>query len=261
MEDPFLACPETPFIHLEETDSTNAEAMRLAVAGDGGPLWVMADRQTAGRGRLGRQWISSDGNLHATLLITLHCEADEITQVSLLAGIALADAIAAAAAEGMPPGPDDFRPILKWPNDLLIANAKCAGVLLETTALSAGAFCGVLGFGVNIDAAPSIADRPATCLKQRGLHTTSAELLTHLDRAVRRAFRTLSAPDGFSHLKQCWLDNALRLGSPLTVTTDTEVCSGAFAGLDEDGALLLEGETGGLRRVTFGDVSAAGIVV
>src|SRR5258706_6690042 len=83
---------------LSEIDSTNADAMRLAVAGEAGPLWVQADVQTQGRGRAGRSWSSPQGNLFASLLVHLDCPAGVVHQLSLLAGVAVVDAVAAAAA-------------------------------------------------------------------------------------------------------------------------------------------------------------------
>ncbi len=257
MQDPFLACPQTPLIHLGETGSTNADATRIGEKGDEGPIWVMADRQTAGRGRLGRDWCSLVGNLHASLLLPLWCEPEEIMHVSLLAGIALADAINAVAAAS--PQNKAIRPVLKWPNDLLIANAKCAGVLVETTAGTNGSYLGVLGFGVNITAAPDISDRPATSLLANGFHTTPGALREHLDAATRSAFKVLATPEGFTHLKERWLAQSMPLGSTITVTTGTNVYHGQFSGLDTDGALLLTEAGGRLRRITFGDVSALGM--
>lgn len=256
MQDPFATCPHTPVIQLGEIGSTNVEALRIGANGNVGPLWILADRQTAGRGRIGRQWFSLSGNLHASLLLTLWCEAEEITQISLLAGSALADAINAVAtpasrSAGSPP-------ILKWPNDLLIENAKCAGILVETTALTNGSYRGVLGFGVNIDKAPDIAGRPSTSLRENGIHTTPSALCAKLDQAARAAFKTLAANEGFKQLKQGWLSQSMPLGSPLTVTTGREVCRGEFAGLDDDGALLLKTDAEKLRRITFGDVSTIG---
>lgn len=256
MRDPFLACLKTPLIHLGETGSTNAEAARIGEKGDEGPIWVMADRQTAGRGRLGRDWCSLDGNLHASLLLPLWCEPEEIMHVSLLAGIALADAVNAVAPAASQT--NSVRPVLKWPNDLLIANAKCAGVLVETTAATNGSFLGVLGFGVNIAAAPDIPERPATSLSANGFHTTPGALREHLDTATRTAFRVLATPEGFMQLRERWLAQSLPLGSTITVTTDTSIRHGEFSGLDTDGALLLTEAGGRLRRITFGDVSAPG---
>jgi BirA family biotin operon repressor/biotin-[acetyl-CoA-carboxylase] ligase len=112
---------------LDSVGSTNREAFALAEAGETGPLWIMARRQTAGRGRGDRPWVSVPGNLHASLLIRLGCPPTAMPQLSLVAGVAVVDAIREAAG-GRPAG---LR--LKWPNDVLIGQAKCAGILVETS--------------------------------------------------------------------------------------------------------------------------------
>ena len=86
---------------------------------------------------------------------------------------------------------------LKWPNDLLFDNAKCAGILVETSASSGGAFACVLGFGANIKKAPVIEDRKVTCLERQSIPATPLELLSELDRSLRKGFAKLSTPDGF----------------------------------------------------------------
>ena len=108
--------PSAPsrLVHLPETDSTNAEAMRRALAGEAPPLWVLADRQTAGRGRAGRAWASQPGNLFASLLVSTSCPPALAGQLSLVAGVAAIDAIRRAAGQAPPAG---LR--LKWPNDIL----------------------------------------------------------------------------------------------------------------------------------------------
>jgi BirA family biotin operon repressor/biotin-[acetyl-CoA-carboxylase] ligase len=121
---------------LDHVGSTNREAFALAEAGVSGPLWIMARRQSAGRGRSDRQWVSAPGNLHASLLICLDCPATAVAQLSLLAGVAAIDAIRRAAVAGGGVEPIGLR--LKWPNDILIDGAKCAGILVETS----GAFPG-----------------------------------------------------------------------------------------------------------------------
>ncbi len=259
MQDPFSTCKNpTPILTLDETGSTNAEAMRLAISGEAGPLWVNAWRQTAGRGREGREWTSVEGNLHASLLMTLWVETRELPQLSLLAGVALAEAV-----EELPStmGNQPIRPCLKWPNDLLFGAAKCAGILVETTALPSGAFGCVIGFGVNIDTTPAIETRPVTSLAQQSIPATPMALLSGIDRALRKRLAAVANPDWFSQLKTDWLSHALPTGSPVTVTTRNEAHSGRFMGLDDDGALLLEDGTGHLRRITHGDVSAGGPVV
>jgi biotin-(acetyl-CoA carboxylase) ligase len=112
---------------LDHVGSTNREAFALAEAGVEGPLWIMARRQTAGRGRSDRQWVSAPRNLHASLLIRLDCPPTAVPQLSLLAGVATVDAIRQAAGGG----PEGLR--LKWPNDILIGHAKCAGILVQTS--------------------------------------------------------------------------------------------------------------------------------
>ena len=120
--------PPVRIVRLVETGSTNADAMARALAGEPLPFWVSAGRQTAGRGRSGRAWESSLGNLHASLAIHLDCELARAAQLSLVAGVAVAGALRALA-----PDPRVAEPIqLKWPNDILIGDAKCGGILIES---------------------------------------------------------------------------------------------------------------------------------
>src|SRR5215472_13808324 len=105
---------------LDAVDSTNAEALRRARAGEGGPLWIVARKQSAGRGRRGTAWISPASNLHATLMLTDPAPATAAPQLGFVAGLALHDAAAAAApvlAASL---------ALKWPNDLLCKARKIA---------------------------------------------------------------------------------------------------------------------------------------
>lgn len=259
MQDPFVTCIDpTPILNLDETGSTNAEAMRLSSTGERGPLWIAAARQSAGRGRDGRSWTSPEGNLHASLLVTLWAKPVDLPRLSLLAGVALAEAVGKLAATR--PG-DQPRPALKWPNDLLFDGAKCAGILVETSALKSGAFACVLGFGANITIAPAIEERAVTSLHQQSIATEPLQLLGEIDFALRRSFALLGKPEGFSELKAGWMRHSLPMGTPVTVKTRNCVQIGRFRGLDNGGALLLEDETGNLNRITHGDVSAGGHLV
>src|ERR1700688_3440426 len=105
---------------LDTVDSTNAEALRRARAGERGPLWIVAKQQTAGRGRRGKPWMSPPGNLHATLLLTDAAPAAAAPQLGFVAGLALVDA-AAAAAPALA-----SRLALKWPNDMLCVRRTIA---------------------------------------------------------------------------------------------------------------------------------------
>ena len=115
-------------LHLRETGSTNADAMRLALKGEDLPLWVIADRQTAGRGRAGRTWTSPPGNLYASLAFCCEAPIEQAGQLSLIAGISLIDAIR-TNTELAP----DAGLRLKWPNDVLVGLSKVGGILVEST--------------------------------------------------------------------------------------------------------------------------------
>src|SRR5262245_63256097 len=123
----------------EVLGSTNAEALSLARRGERGPLWVTAVRQSAGRGRRGRAWVSEPGNLHASLLLTAPVPAGHWPELSFVAALAVHDAVAAVA------GPIEPLLAIKWPNDLLLAGAKFAGILLEGESGGTGAL--VVGVG------------------------------------------------------------------------------------------------------------------
>lgn len=135
--------------------------MALGRAGDPGRLWVLADRQTAGRGRVGRSWSSPVGNHYATLLLVDPCQPRLGPQLGFVAGVALARALIAIA------GPDCGIAI-KWPNDILCGDAKLAGILVEGATLPRGGaaprFSAVLGFGVNCASHPSDLSYAATHL-------------------------------------------------------------------------------------------------
>src|SRR6266540_721448 len=105
--------------------STNAEALSLARQGERGPLWITAGRQTAGRGRRGRAWVSEPGNLYASLLLTDPAPAEHWPELSFVAALAIHDAVAEVAAAIRP------QLAIKWPNDLLLGGEKFAGILTE----------------------------------------------------------------------------------------------------------------------------------
>src|SRR5262249_19760006 len=135
--------------------STNVEALHLARQSEHGPLWITADRQTAGRGRRGRAWVSPLGNLHARLLPTQPTAAEHWPQLSFVAALAIHDALVDVAA--------DLKLLLaiKWPNDILLAGAKLAGILIET---ESGLNAVAVGIGVNCAVHPADTDFPATDL-------------------------------------------------------------------------------------------------
>ena len=239
-------------VHLAETDSTNAEAMRRALAGETGPLWVIADRQTAGRGRSGRAWASEPGNLFASLLISTACPAAKAGQLSLVAGVAAIDAITNA-------GPLDSAAALrlKWPNDILVGSVKAGGILVESSARAGGGMSAVIGVGLNL-ASPPAELGAATSLACHGLSLSPREALCFLGDAMDLWLNTWNDGEGFARVREAWLARGGAVGEPQTVHAGADLVQGRFAGLDAEGALIVADAAGHERRFTFGDVALAG---
>lgn len=238
-------------LHLDEVDSTNSEAMRRAAAGATPPLWVLAARQTAGRGRSSRAWASLDGNLNASLLISLACPVSVAAQLSLVAGVAAIDAMRDAAPE------ISGRVRLKWPNDLLLDGAKLGGILVESSEV-AGCLHAVVGFGINLAASPSDLARAVTCLAQHGAAPSPPAFQARLADAMSAWLEHWNEGCGFTAVRSAWMDRAGSIGEPLRVHAGTTSISGRFAGLDVDGSLLLAMDGNRIQRVAAGDVTLGG---
>jgi BirA family transcriptional regulator, biotin operon repressor / biotin---[acetyl-CoA-carboxylase] ligase len=241
---------------LGTTGSTNAEARLRALQGERGPLWITAMAQTQGRGRRGRSWISPPGNLYASLLFSDPSPFERAPQLAFVAALALRDAVvheAGALAERLK---------FKWPNDLLLDDAKCAGILIEGEATSeAGTqqgFIVVIGVGVNCGNHPSAIDGsfavPATDLASHGAAITPDQLFARLSATMCRRLAQWDRSRGFAAILGDWMKHACGIGEPITVRDgDTEI-QGRFVGLDHDGRLVLERADGELIKIAAGDV-------
>jgi BirA family biotin operon repressor/biotin-[acetyl-CoA-carboxylase] ligase len=233
---------------LHSVGSTNAEALARARAGESGNLWVTAEQQSAGRGRRGRHWHSPRGNLYASLLLTDASKPEHAPQLSFVAGLAVHDAVAALAPAL------ESRLRLKWPNDLLLDDAKVAGILVEGEVLGDGRFAAVIGIGVNCLEHPEDAGYPATSLATAGVQATAAELLTALSRTMLARVEQWERGRGFAAIRSDWLAHAGALGQPILVRTPTEL-HGFFAGVDESGRLLLRDASGSMQVLAAGEIS------
>ena len=232
-----------PTIHLAETGSTNdwvrAHAAQLQ---DG--QWVRTDRQTRGRGRMGRAWAMPAGNLAASCLVRPGRDESRIAELSFVAALALFD-----AATGFVP---QARLRLKWPNDLLLDGAKLSGILLERE----GAIV-VIGIGVNLAAAPAIEGRATIALADAGAQASPEAFLVPLADAFAR-WRGVWRDAGFADIRTAWLARAHPPGTRLSVIHGGQPLVGAFAGLAGDGALELEDDSGARHLVHAGDILAVG---
>ncbi|WP_338662255.1 biotin--[acetyl-CoA-carboxylase] ligase [Pararoseomonas sp. SCSIO 73927] len=228
----------------DQLPSTADLIRERAEDGEAERLAVLAHRQTAGRGTHGRAWESPAGNLYLSVLLRPASPAREVPQWSLLAAVALHDALTPWAGPGL---------ALKWPNDLLLKGAKCAGILAEASLSTAGGLDWLaLGFGVNLAHAPAVPGRRTASLPAPapGPEEAAAAVLAALDR-----WRALREAQGFAPVRAAWLARGHLPGAALTVTAAGAPLKGLFEGLDDTGALRLR-TARGLETVTAGQVEA-----
>ncbi len=230
----------------DELPSTSDLVRTRAEAGEPAGLAVMARRQTQGRGSRGRAGSTPAGNLAISMLLRPHLPMREAGGLSLLAGLALAEAV----AEILPPGP---ALALKWPNDVLLAGNKLAGILLESHGDGQGGVAWVIpGIGVNLAHAPILPDRIAACLAD---HMPAPAPETFAPRLLARLAHwcVVLEQGGFAPVRAAWLAHAQTPGSKMSLKLGADVLSGTFAGLDADGSLLMAID-GDVRRFTTGEV-------
>jgi len=226
--------------HLAEVGSTNDWLLAQADSLPDGH-WVIADRQTAGRGRRGRVWNDGTGNFMGSVLVRA---TGDVQQLSFVAALALHDALSSLTGQ-----PERFA--LKWPNDVLLDGVKCSGILLERQRDAL-----VVGIGVNLAHHSAGTERPATSLAAAGLPVPSPPaLLEPLSAAVER-WRSLWQAQGFAPLRDAWLARAAGVGRRVVARLGTEAPEGVFDGLAEDGALLLRLDDGQVRAIHAGEVFA-----
>jgi BirA family transcriptional regulator, biotin operon repressor / biotin---[acetyl-CoA-carboxylase] ligase len=207
-------------------------------------LWITARVQTAGRGRRGRAWVSAPGNLFATLLLTDPASPERAAQLSFVAALAVHDAIVALTPALAP------RLALKWPNDLLCAGAKLAGILIEAEGTRPLVLA--VGIGVNCRHHPAEAEFPATDLAAAGAAVSAEALFEVLSGTMAR--RLAEWQSGFTVIRAAWLERADTLGGELKVRLGGRELRGRFETLDEAGRLVLRLPDGGRETIAAGEV-------
>ena len=225
-----------------EVDSTNAEGRRLAES-IAKPTWLVAETQWQGRGRLSRHWASPKGNLHATLVMPFSMEIRTAALMSMVASLALRDALGHFVGDG-----HDLT--LKWPNDVLLDKGKVAGILLET--------CGqptaprlLVGMGVNLGSLPelrgrdSAAPRPVSVEGTAGIRVKPVELLTVLAGKFKHRDRQFR-DTGFDPIRSEWLRHAAGVGKRARFRMGLRELNGTFETVDGDGCAVVN--AGGVRQ-------------
>jgi BirA family biotin operon repressor/biotin-[acetyl-CoA-carboxylase] ligase len=230
--------------HHERIGSTNDEARRLAVEGAPHGTVVHADEQTMGRGRLTRAWFSPPGNLYISILLRTGEPATRGAELSFLAALAVADTVEALL-------PRQTRAMLKWPNDVLVSGAKIAGILLEQVEDAT-----VMGIGLNVLEAPSNAAYKATTIVANGgIASVDGARDILLDQLGRHL--AVWREHGFAPIRDQWLGRSYPIGAAIRASSAGQPVAGHFAGLDIDGALLLDTPQG-RQRIVAGDVLPTG---
>lgn len=230
--------------YIPETGSTSADLAARLAAGEavGEGTWLIADRQTAGKGRQGRAWSDGAGNFMGSTVVRPGHAGPPLASLALVAGLAVHEVV----SQRLPP---PHRAVLKWPNDVMIGGAKLAGILLEG---SAG--CVVVGIGVNLAQAPVVEGRETVALSSFGpapdRNSFAEALAQQFDLELGR-WRTF----GLEALISRWLAAGHPIGTPLLVGEPGEApLAGEFAGLTADGALQLRLADGTARIIHAGEV-------
>jgi BirA family transcriptional regulator, biotin operon repressor / biotin---[acetyl-CoA-carboxylase] ligase len=244
--DPRASAAGVRLVSHELLTSTNNEAMALARKGERGPLWVTAGRQSAARGRRGRPWISEPGNLFASLLLTNPAAGEHWPELAFVAALAVHDAVAETARALRP------KLSIKWPNDLLLAGEKFAGILIEGEA-GDNAFV-VIGIGVNCASHPSDTDFPATDLAAAGADVSPETLFGELSAKMLGRLAQWNQGEHFSTVRADWLARAAGIGETLRVRKADREINGRFETLDDSGRLVLALPEGGRVAIDAGDV-------
>ena len=236
-------------LRYESLASTNTEAARLALQGAEEGLSVVADEQTAGRGRLQRTWVSPKGaGLYFSILLRPTIPLNQWSLMTFMAALAVGDALLAAGG---------LQTDIKWPNDILAGERKICGILAETIETNAGRAL-VIGIGINLtrEAFPEeLAERATSVAEITNQRPERETILAALLQAISRWYSLLQESDGSRKIVAAWVSrSSYAEGKLVKVINGDETLRGITRGVEDDGALRLETEANGIRVIRSGDV-------
>ena len=221
--------------------------MELARTGHRGPVWVVADQQTGGRGRHGRVWIAPRGNLNASLMLIDPAPSARLPELGFVAGVALAQTL-----HDMLGGDPGLK--IKWPNDMVYRGAKLSGLMLEGSRLADASQVCIIGIGVNCEDHPLDIGYAATNLsKVAGRTVKASEILARLTQAMDRELGLYARGANFDYIRERWLGFAAGIGGTLRVQSGLRTTEGQFETIDDAGRLVLRTD-GGRVTIEAGDV-------
>jgi BirA family biotin operon repressor/biotin-[acetyl-CoA-carboxylase] ligase len=240
---------KTELVYLPETDSTNRVAKDLALKNSPEGTLVIAEKQTQGRGRLGRQWFSpADDGIYISLILRPAIPPQEAPKLTLLTAVAVADAVIDLTA----------LPVhIKWPNDILINDKKTAGILTEINSEMDRVNYIVVGLGLNVNT-PSFPDEIKDLATSLFLETGQKWSRLKLVQAYLCRFEeyyTLFKKSGFNSVLSRWKELTRMIGKSINVSMLNEHYQGVVQAIDPDGALILKDPNGKIQRIICGDVT------
>jgi BirA family biotin operon repressor/biotin-[acetyl-CoA-carboxylase] ligase len=235
-------------IALETVDSTNAYARRLLLAEGAEGTVVTAQHQTAGRGRLDRQWVDVPGqSFLASYILSPRRDAEDWGGLPLLTGIAVLRTLLSIT-------PLDLH--LKWPNDVLIENRKICGILVESCVMDSTPWV-IIGIGINLiqrEFEGAFRLPPTSLLLESGRYTAASELLQPLSRQLTSLYATWTE-EGNTAILEAWKQHSRMFGSRIELHTDEQVVPATALDLTAGGALRVQYSDGEIADLYAGDVS------
>lgn len=237
-------------VHLDSTTSTNDIAKSLAREGAADGTVVLAEAQTAGRGRLGRQWLSPPGaSILCSVVLRPHLASEQAFYLTVVCSLAIGQAVKRMTG---------LQPYLKWPNDILIEDRKVVGVLTEMELVEKKLTWAVVGFGLNVNFdprdLPDLGQEASSLSLELGRDVSRAELLIEILQELDSRYASLTS-GGLLSIFEEWKLNLGTLGRSVRITSPEAVVEGVASTVDIDGALIVRKPDGRMERVLVGDVS------
>ncbi len=237
-------------LRFDSLPSTNLEAAQRAIEGAAEGLCVVASEQTAGRGRLQRQWISPKGaGLYLSIVLRPRIHQSSWPIITLAAALAVHDALLEACS---------LKTDIKWPNDILANNRKLCGILAETVETPNGRAV-VLGIGINLTSSafpPELRESATSVQLETGKVPDLENVLQHLMVALERRYEVLQSASAGDEIIREWSErSSYASGKRIRIASGQEVLEGTTRGLESDGGLRVETDEGEIRIVRAGDVT------
>ncbi len=233
--------PYTKVIHYKEIDSTNNEAKKLINNQKDLPCWIIADKQTSGRGRKGRFWDSPIGNFMGTYVLSIEGEKRILPQLSFVSALAIHSTITEFRQE------DSSEVMLKWPNDIIINNKKCGGILIENIFSKNNLFHTIaIGIGINLKSSPLHSTFPSgNILQEFNINIERDEFLTSINKNILKFLSVWDGGSNYKYILNTWKSKAYLLNSKVAVSLPNgDKKEGIFSTIDEEGGLILLNSNG-----------------